>query len=81
MNNMDRSVDKASVMSLLDNDAILEQLMCNIENCIENDDEPFAKKARNLLLSYLENPVLTDNILMSLTGYNLSSLLYDTESD
>lgn len=56
-------------------EAQLESLWMRIDDAIRTDDEPFDRKARQLLLAYVANPKLTDDILMTLTGYQLSSLL------
>ena len=41
---------------------------------INEDDEPLDKRSRQLLLAYMDNPDI-DNVLISLCGWNLKSLI------
>ena len=41
---------------------------------INEDDEPLDKRCRQLLLAYIDNPDI-DNVLISLCGWNMKSLI------
>ncbi len=65
---------KEKIEEILESEFLLEELMLKIIQEINDDDEPLDKKCRQLLLAYMENPEV-DNVLMSLCGWNLKSLI------
>lgn len=65
---------KEQIEKILENDFLLEELMLRLIQEINEDDEPLDKKCRQLLLAYMDNPDI-DNVLMSLCGWNLKSLI------
>ena len=65
---------KEKIEEILESEFLLEELMQKIIQEINDDDEPLDKKCRQLLLAYLDNPDI-DNVLMSLCGWNLKSLI------
>ena len=62
------------IEEILESEFLLEELMLTIIQEINEDDEPLDKKSRQLLLAYKDNPDI-DNVLMSLCGWNLKSLI------
>ena len=60
---------------ILQNEGLLYQLTETIIKEITNDDEPFDSVARHLLLIYLENPEIVDEIMIALCGWNMKSLM------
>jgi len=65
---------KEQIEEILESEFLLEELMLKIIQEINEDDEPLDKRCRQLLLSYMEKPEM-DNVLMSLCGWNLKSLI------
>lgn len=65
---------KEIIEEILESEFLLEELMLKIIQEINEDDEPLDKKCRQLLLAYMDNPDI-DNVLMSLCGWNLNSLI------
>jgi hypothetical protein len=65
---------KEKIEEILESEFLLEELMLKIIQEINDDDEPLDKKCRQLLLAYIDNPDI-DNVLMSLCGWNLKSLM------
>ncbi len=65
---------KEKIEEILESEFLLEELMQKIIQEINDDDEPLDKKCRQLLLAYMDNPDI-DNVLMSLCGWNLKSLI------
>ena len=65
---------KEKIEEILESEFLLEELMLKIIQEINDDDEPLDKKCRQLLLAYMENPEV-DNVLMSICGWNLKSLI------
>lgn len=65
---------KEIIEKILESEFLLEELMLKIIQEINDDDEPLDKKCRQLLLAYMDNPDV-DNVLMSLCGWNLKSLI------
>ena len=63
------------IAQVLDSEAQLEKLMNCIINEINNDDEPFDKRCRHLLLVYQKEPEIADELLISLCGWSMKSLL------
>ena len=72
-------MNKEQLQVLLDNasEEFLERFFDTLLNAINDDDEPYNKKAYNLLLASLksENP---DDIFISLCGWSIDSLLERT---
>ena len=65
---------KELIEEILESEFLLEELMLKIIQEINKDDEPLDKKCRQLLLAYMDSPDI-DNVLMSLCGWNLNSLI------
>lgn len=65
---------KENIEEILESEFLLEELMLKIIQEINDDDEPLDKKCRQLLLAYMDNPDI-DNVLISLCGWNLKSLI------
>ncbi|MDO5447731.1 MAG: hypothetical protein Q4F34_08140 [Prevotellaceae bacterium] len=63
------------INDFLQSDSLLYQLADTIQKEIINDDEPLDKVARNILLTYIEHPDVVDNIMMSLCGWTMESLM------
>lgn len=59
---------------MLNNEEKLELFFETLYNAINQDDEPWDKKARQLLLLSLEDKN-ADDFFISLCGYNIKSLL------
>ncbi len=68
-------MNKELAESFLQSDGLLEQLGEVINEAINNDDEALYKKARNLVDLYLEHPDVVDEVMMSLTGWTMESLM------
>lgn len=71
---------KEQIERFLESEFLLEELMLKLIQEINNDDEPLDKRSRQLLLAYIDNPDI-DNVLMSLCGWNLKSLIGMVSND
>lgn len=71
---------KEKIEEILESEFLLEELMLKIIQEINEDDEPLDKKCRQLLLAYMDNPDI-DNVLISLCGWNLKSLIDKVTND
>ncbi len=67
--------DKELIDDFLQSEGLLYQLAETIQEEIRNDDEPFDKVARNLLITYSEHPEVVDEVMMSLCGWTMESLM------
>lgn len=65
---------KEQIEQILESESLLEEMMLKLIQEINEDDEPLDKRCRQLLLSYMEDSEM-DNVLMSLCGWNLRSLI------
>lgn len=59
----------------INNRGLLTQLGELIHDEIINDDEPFDKIAHNLLDTYLEHPDVVDEVMVSICGWTMESLM------
>lgn len=69
-------MEKSQLQAILDNanDEFLDSLFETILNEINADDEPYYKKARQLLLASLNNEN-ADDFFIAICGWNLESLI------
>lgn len=69
-------MEKSQIKAILDNanDEFLDSLFETILNEINADDEPYYKKARQLLLASLNNEN-ADDFFIAICGWNLESLI------
>lgn len=65
---------KEKIEQILESEFLLEELMLRIIQEINEDDEPLDERSRQLLLGYLGNQEI-DDVLMSLCGWNMKSLV------
>lgn len=65
---------KEKIERIIESEFILEELMLKLIQEINEDDEPLDKRCRQLLLAYIDNPDI-DNVLISLCGWNMKSLI------
>lgn len=63
------------VNDFIQSKGLLYQLAEVIHNEIQNVDEPLEKVARNLLSIYSEHPDVVDEVMMSLCGWTVESLM------
>ena len=67
--------NKEQIEEFLQNEGLLFQLTELIHEEINMDDEPYNKVARNLLDAYVQNPEAVDEVMMSLCGWTMESLM------
>ena len=69
-------MSKEQLQALLDNanEEFLERFFETMLNEINSDDEPYYKKARQLLLAAIKNEN-ADDFFIAICGYSLESLL------
>ena len=69
-------MEKSQLQAILDNanDEFLDSLFETILNEINADDEPYYKKARQLLLASLNNEN-ADDFFIAICGWSLESLI------
>ena len=69
-------MEKEQIKTILDyaNEEFLERLFETILNEINSDDEPYYKKARQLLLASLNNEHV-DDFFIAICGWSLESLI------
>ena len=69
-------MEKEQIRTILDNanEKFLERLFETILNEINSDDEPYYKKARQLLLASLNNEH-ADEFFIAICGWSLDSLI------
>ena len=65
---------KEKIERIIESEFLLEELMLKLRQEINEDDEPLDKRCRQLLLAYIDNPDI-DNVLISLCGWNMKSLI------
>ena len=65
---------KEKIERIIESEFLLEELMLKLIQEINEDDEPLDKRCRQLLLTYIDNPDI-DNVLISLCGWNMKSLI------
>jgi hypothetical protein len=65
---------KEKIERIIESEFLLEALMLKLIQEINEDDEPLDKRCRQLLLAYIDNPDI-DNVLISLCGWNMKSLI------
>lgn len=68
-------MNKELTEEFLNSRGLLTQLGEVIHDEILNDDEPFDKVSRNLLVAYLQHPDVVDGVMMSLCGWTMESLM------
>lgn len=68
-------INKELINEILQSEGLLYQLAETINEEILNDDEPLDKKARDLLITYSEHPEVVDEVMMSLCGWTMESLM------
>lgn len=68
-------VDKELINDFPQSEGLLFQLAETIHQEMQNDEEPHYKVARNLLITYNEYPDVVDEIMMSLCGWTMESLM------
>lgn len=73
-------MEKEQIQAILDNasEAFLERFFETLLNEINADDEPYDKKARQLLLASLNNEN-ADDFFISICGWSLNSLIEMTD--
>jgi hypothetical protein len=71
-----KKMDNSSIQSILDNSSeeFLDRFFETLLEEINSDDEPFYKKARQLLLASLNNEN-TDDFFIAICGWSLESLI------
>ena len=71
-----KKMDKSRIQSILDNSSeeFLDRFFETLLEEINSDDEPFYKKARQLLLASLNNEN-ADDFFIAICGWSLDSLL------
>ena len=69
-------MSKEQILAILNNanEEFLERFFETILNEINSDDEPYYKKARQLLLASLNNE-LADDFFIAICGWSLESLI------
>ena len=75
-------MEKEQIEAILDNasEEFLDRFFETILNEINSDEEPYYKKARQLLLAYLNNEH-ADDFLIAICGWSLESLIERSQSD
>ncbi len=75
-------MEKSQIKAILDNanDEFLDSLFETILNEINADDEPYYKKARQLLLASLNNEN-ADDFFIAISGWSLESLMERSHFD
>ncbi len=75
-------MEKEQIEAILDNasEEFLDRFFETILNEINSDEEPYYKKARQLLLAYLNNEH-ADDLLIAICGWSLESLIERSQSD
>lgn len=68
-------MNKELAEDFLNSRGLLTQLGETIHDEIINDDEPFDKVSRNLLVAYLQHPDVVDEVMTSLCGWTMESLM------
>lgn len=68
-------VDKELINDFLQSEGLLYQLAETIQEEMRNDDEPLDKMARNLLITYSEHPEIVNEVMMSICGWTMESLM------
>lgn len=63
------------INEFLNNEGLFFQLTETIHEEMQSDDEPFDRVARNLLIAYSEHPGVVDDVMMSLCGWTMESLM------
>jgi hypothetical protein len=71
-----KKMDKSRIQSILDNSSeeFLDRFFETLLEEINSDDEPFYKKARQLLLASLNNEN-ADDFFIAICGWSLESLI------
>lgn len=64
---------------LLNDSAAMANLIETINKEMADDDEPFEKKGRHLLVTYLDSPEIVDDVLITLCGWSMETLLKKSE--
>ena len=75
-------MSKEQIQAILDNanDEFLERFFETMLNEINSDDEPYYKKARQLLLASLNNEH-ADDFFIAICGWSLESLIERSQDD
>lgn len=72
---MEYSEGKGLAEAFMLSTELLEKLGELIRNEIASDDEADYKMAHRLLVAYCENPEIVDEIMMSLSGWTMETLM------
>jgi len=75
-------MEKEQIQAILDNanEEFLERFYETMFNEINSDDEPYYKKARQLLLASLDNEH-ADDFFIAICGWSLESLIEQSQDD
>ena len=75
-------MDKEQIQAILNNanEKFLERFFETMLNEINSDDEPYYKKARQLLLASLKNKN-ADDFFIAICGWSLGSLIERSQND
>lgn len=75
-------MEKEQIQAILDNanEEFLERFYETMFNEINSDDEPYYKKARQLLLASLNNKH-ADDFFIAICGWSLESLIERSQAD
>ena len=75
-------MEKEQIQAILDNanEEFLERFYETMLNEINSDDEPYYKKARQLLLASLNNEH-ADDFFIAICGWSLESLIEQSQDD
>ncbi len=75
-------MSKEQIKAILDNanEEFLEKFLDTMLNEINSDDEPYYKKARQLLLASLNNEH-ADDFFIAICGWSLESLIERSQDD
>ena len=76
---MDYTEGKGLAETFMRSPELLEKLGALIRNEIASDDEADNKMAYRLLAAYFDNPEIVDDVMMSLSGWTMESLMNKTE--
>lgn len=63
------------INEFLNNEGLLYQLTETIHEEMQSDEEPFDKVARHLLIAYSGHPEVVDDVMISLCGWTMESLM------
>lgn len=73
------NMEAQELEKLLNDPAAMADLIETINKEMADDDEPFEKKGRHLLMAYMDSPKIVDDVLISLCGWSMETLLKKSE--